>query len=85
MTPLPSYVHGAHDVPLIGATIGDYLDTIAARFGANEALVVPSQGVRWTYTEFNERVTRLAAGLVRLGLLPGDRVGIWYPTAPSGC
>jgi fatty-acyl-CoA synthase len=79
MDPLPSYVHGAHDVPLIGATIGDYLDTIAARFDANEALVVPSQGVRWTYAEFNERVTRLAAGLVRLGLLPGDRVGIWSP------
>ncbi len=79
MEPLPSYVHGAHDVPLIGATIGDYLDTVAARFGANEALVVPSQGVRWTYTEFNERVTRLAAGLVRLGLAPGDRVGIWSP------
>jgi fatty-acyl-CoA synthase len=74
-----SYVHGAHDVALIGATIGDYLETITARFGANEALVVPSQGVRWTYAEFNDRVTRLAAGLVRLGLLPGERVGIWAP------
>ena len=76
---LPSYVHGAHDTPLIGATIGAYLDTIAARHGANDALVVPHQGVRWTYAEFNDRVTRLAAGLVRLGLLPGDRVGIWSP------
>ncbi|WP_332877633.1 AMP-binding protein [Massilia sp. S19_KUP03_FR1] len=79
MKSLASYVHGAHDVALIGATIGDYLETIAARFGANDALVVPSQGVRWTYAEFNERVTRLAAGLVRLGLLPGERVGIWAP------
>ena len=77
--PAASYVHGAHDTPLIGATIGDYLTTIAARFGTNEALVVPHQGVRWTYTEFDARVTRLAAGLVRLGLVPGDRVGIWSP------
>jgi fatty-acyl-CoA synthase len=77
--PLPSYVHGAHDTPLIGATIGQYLDTIAARHGENDALVVPHQGVRWTYAEFNARVTRLAAGLLRLGLLPGDRVGIWSP------
>jgi fatty-acyl-CoA synthase len=79
MTPLASYVHGAHDVPLIGATIGDFLETIAARYGANDALVVPHQGVRWTYTEFNARVTQLAAGLARLGLQPGDRVGIWSP------
>jgi fatty-acyl-CoA synthase len=79
MNPLASYVHGAHDVPLIGATIGDFLETIAARYGANDALVVPHQGVRWTYTEFNARVTQLAAGLARLGLLPGDRVGIWSP------
>jgi fatty-acyl-CoA synthase len=79
MNALASYVHGAHDVPLIGATIGDFLETIAARYGANDALVVPHQGVRWIYTEFNARVTQLAAGLVRLGLQPGDRVGIWSP------
>jgi fatty-acyl-CoA synthase len=79
MNPLASYVHGAHDTPLIGATIGDFLETITARCGANDALVVPHQGVRWTYAEFNARVTQLAAGLVRLGLAPGDRVGIWSP------
>ena len=79
MNALASYVHGAHDTPLIGATIGAHLAAIAARFGANEALVVPHQNVRWTYAEFDARVTRLAAGLVRLGLVPGDRVGIWSP------
>ncbi len=73
----PSYVHGAHDVPLIGQTIGDFLTHIAARHGDNDALVVPHQGVRWTYRDFDERVTRLAAGLLALGLQPGDRVGIW--------
>jgi fatty-acyl-CoA synthase len=77
MQPLASYVHGAHDVPLIGETIGAYLDSVAARFGASEALVIPHQEVRWTYDEFNQRVTRLAAGLLRLGLQPGDRIGIW--------
>jgi fatty-acyl-CoA synthase len=72
-----SYVHGAHDVPLIGETIGAYLDSVAARFGGNDALVIPHQDVRWTYQQFNERVTRLAAGLLKLGLHPGDRIGIW--------
>ncbi|QNA88658.1 AMP-binding protein [Massilia sp. Dwa41.01b] len=72
-----SYVHGGHDVPLIGQTIGPFLADIAARHGDNEALVVPHQGVRWTYREFDERVTRLAAGLLALGLQPGERIGIW--------
>lgn len=72
-----SYVHGAHDVPLIGDTIGLFLKNISARHPDKEALVVPHQDVRWTYREFDERVTRLAAGLLALGLQPGDRVGIW--------
>ena len=72
-----SYVHGAHDLPLIGNTIGLFLKNIAARHGDNDALVVPHQDVCWTYREFDERVTRLAAGLLKLGLQPGDRVGIW--------
>jgi fatty-acyl-CoA synthase len=73
----PSYVHGAHDVPLIGETIGTFLEGVAERYGSNEALVVPHQQIRWTYAELNERVTKLAAGLLALGLRPGDRVGIW--------
>ncbi|WP_426107580.1 AMP-binding protein [Massilia sp. TSP1-1-2] len=72
-----SYVHGAHDVPLIGETIGPFLAGVARRFADNDALVVPHQDVRWTYAELNARVTRLAAGLLALGLRPGDRVGIW--------
>lgn len=72
-----SYVHGARDVPLIGATIGRFLSSIANRHGANDALVVPHQQVRWTYAELDARVTRLAANLLALGLQPGDRVGIW--------
>jgi fatty-acyl-CoA synthase len=76
-TAQPSYVHGAHDVPLIGATIGRHLADVAARHADNEALVVPHQGIRWTYRAFDERVTRLAANLLALGLRPGERIGIW--------
>ena len=72
-----SYVHGAHEAPLIGQTIGAYLDGVAERHGEREALVVAHQGVRWTYRQFHERVNRLAAGLLKLGLNPGERIGIW--------
>ena len=74
-----SYVSGASANPLLGLTIGAQLDRTAARFPDNEALVVRHQGVRWRYREFTEKVDAFAAGLLALGLEPGDRIGIWSP------
>ncbi|MCD9029590.1 AMP-binding protein [Luteimonas sp. BDR2-5] len=73
----PSHVTGPTDAPLLQETIGAMLSRIAARFPEREALVVPPQGVRLRYREFDAAVTRLAAGLLALGLAPGDRIGIW--------
>jgi fatty-acyl-CoA synthase len=74
-----SYVHGNSGAPLIGATIGDFLKSVAAAHGSQEALIVQEQGVRWTYAELLERSDAFAAGLLSLGLKPGDRIGIWSP------
>src|SRR4030088_105049 len=74
-----SCVHGNSGAPLIGATIGDYLKAVAASHGAQDALIVPEQGVRWTYSELLQRSDAFAAGLLSLGLKSGDRVGIWAP------
>ena len=79
MTARPSFVHGASDVPLRYLTVGALLDETVERHGGREALVVPYQQVRWTYRELAGRVGRFAAGLYRLGIRPGDRVGIWSP------
>ncbi len=75
----PSYVHGASLVPLIGKSIGVFFDEAAARWADREALVVCHQGVRWSFRELKERVDALAAGLIALGLEPGERIGIWSP------
>jgi fatty-acyl-CoA synthase len=75
----PSYVHGASTLPLIGDTIGRYFDAVCARNARQDALVVRHQGVRLTYEELKARVDSLACGLLRLGLRPGDRLGIWSP------
>ncbi len=77
MTTGISYVHGARDVPLLGETLGQNLDRTAARFPDSPALIVPSQGVRWTYAELAQRAEAFAAGLLALGLERGDRLGIW--------
>lgn len=76
---MQSYVHGACAVPLIGDTIGVHFDRAVARWPASEALVVRHQGVRWTYRELQRKVEAFAAGLLALGVDPGDRVGIWSP------
>ena len=65
--------------PLIGETIGRHFDRTVARWGDRPALIVRQQGMRWTYRELGERVDAFAAGLIALGLKPGERVGIWSP------
>jgi fatty-acyl-CoA synthase len=72
-----SYVHGAATTPLIGETIGTHLDRVAALSPDADALVVRHQGIRWTYSQFRDEVNKVAAGLIALGLKPGDRIGIW--------
>jgi fatty-acyl-CoA synthase len=73
----PSYVHGASDVPLMGDTVGALFDSIVARFGDREAIVVRHQKVRWSYSDLRRRVDNFAVSLMRLGFLPGERIGIW--------
>ncbi len=74
-----SYVSGTSERPLIGETIGDLFDQIAARFPDNEALVCRQQGLRYTYAQLRQEVDRCARGLMALGLAKGERVGIWAP------
>ena len=74
-----SYVSGVGSEPLLYKTVGAVLEESAARWGEREALVVRHQNIRWTYRELNEAADRLAAGLIHLGLVPGDRIGIWAP------
>ncbi|HZO78915.1 MAG TPA: AMP-binding protein, partial [Solirubrobacteraceae bacterium] len=74
-----SYAHGACDQPLLGESIGQNLDRIAARYPQAAALVSRHQGIRYNYREFAEAVDRLATGMALGGLRKGDRVGVWGP------
>jgi fatty-acyl-CoA synthase len=73
----PSFVQGLDTALLRFETIGQALDAAAFNWGSHDALIVHHQNVRWTYTEFNQRADALAAGLLALGLSPGERIGIW--------
>lgn len=79
-TPLTrSYVHGGCAEPLLGETIGANFRASAARWPDRPALVVRQQGVRWSYAELLDRAEAFGAGLLALGIAPGERVGIWSP------
>ena len=73
---MKSYAHGSGDTPLLGVTVGQLLDTAARRWPDNDALIVVDQGVRWNWRELRERARDFAAGLIALGLQPGERVGM---------
>jgi fatty-acyl-CoA synthase len=75
----PSYVHGASTQALLGDTIGRAFDAACAAHAGRDALVVRHQDIRWRYAELKQRVDALACALMRLGLAPGDRIGIWAP------
>ncbi len=51
-----SYVHGASSTPLLGTTIGGFLDRAVQRWGDRSALVVREQNVRLSYAELNGNV-----------------------------
>src|ERR1700676_216158 len=74
-----SYSHGVSTTPLIGETIGVHFDRTVERWGDRPALISRQQGVEWTWRELGTKVDAFAAGLLAMGLKPGERVGIWSP------
>ncbi|MBI1358781.1 MAG: AMP-binding protein [Alphaproteobacteria bacterium] len=74
-----SKVAGATVPALLEHTIGEALDRAVRSWPKSEALVSVHQDIRWSWAEFGQRVEAVAAGLLSLGLNPGDRVGVWAP------
>ena len=72
-----SYDYGVSDVPLVGKTIGNVFDEAVQRYPDKMALISRHQNIRWTYQQYKEQVDAFAAGLIELGLKPGERIGIW--------
>jgi fatty-acyl-CoA synthase len=74
-----SYVHGVSETPLLGLTVGAAFERAASRWPKRPALAVRHQNIHWSYAELKAKVDAFAAGLVALGLEPGERIGVWAP------
>ena len=66
--------------PLTAVPLPTLLDRSAVSFPDRPALSF--QGRRWTYRELASLVDRATAGLQRLGLKPGDQLGLCLPNTP---
>lgn len=74
---MKSYCNGVSDEPLRYQTIGEALDRAADLYPDQDAVVFVQQGVRLSYAQFRQTVRAVAGNLLRLGIAPGDRLGIW--------
>jgi fatty-acyl-CoA synthase len=74
-------------VELINLTIGELFDRQCAAIPDKEALVYnyPEIGLdlRLTYCQYQQEVTRLAKGLLSLGIEKGEHVAVWATNVPE--
>jgi len=71
-----SYSRGP-DAPLIDSSIYEVFTETALRYPEKYALVVLHQDAWLTFAELQAAAERTARGLAGLGLVQGDRIGIW--------
>ena len=64
-------------------TIGKFLEEMVKKDPNREFMVYPDRDLRFTYSEFNERVNLFSKGLLEIGLVPGDHLGIWARNIPD--
>uniref|UniRef100_A0A6Q2ZE15 Medium-chain acyl-CoA ligase ACSF2, mitochondrial n=1 Tax=Esox lucius TaxID=8010 RepID=A0A6Q2ZE15_ESOLU len=74
-----SYAHGTSSKSLLCSTVGETLQAAAERWPDREALVFLQDGVRKTFSQFQQDVDQAAAGLLAMGLKRGERLGVWGP------
>ncbi|KAF7705443.1 medium-chain acyl-CoA ligase ACSF2, mitochondrial [Silurus meridionalis] len=74
-----SYAHGVTSFSFQSLTVGRSLQLRVERNPDREAVVFLQDGIRKTFSEFQNDVDQAAAGLLALGLKKGDRLGMWGP------
>jgi fatty-acyl-CoA synthase len=74
-----SLVRGLDSPPLLERTLGQALELAKEHWPDREAIVACESGVRMSYAQLNGAADGFGAGLLALGLKPGERIGIWSP------
>ena len=72
------------EIQLQDRTLGQWMEHWAETTPDKEYLVYSDRDLRFTWKEFNERVDRMAKGMLSIGIKHGTHVGIWATNVPDG-
>lgn len=64
-------------------TLGQWLEYWAETTPDKEYLVYSDRDLRFTWKQFNERVDRMAKGMLALGITHGTHIGVWATNVPD--
>ncbi|GHT37133.1 AMP-binding protein [Bacteroidia bacterium] len=64
-------------------TLGQWLEHWAEATPGKEFIVYSDRNLRFTWKTFNERVDRMAKGMLSIGIKKGTHVGIWATNVPD--
>ena len=85
--PLPDRIYPAENhgegYTLFERTLGDWLEHWAEVTPDKEYIVYSDRDLRFTWSQFNDRVDNLAKGLLAIGVTKGSNVGIWATNVPD--
>jgi fatty-acyl-CoA synthase len=68
---------------LMKVTVGDCLKKQAQKYKSQEAIVYSKLGIRYTYQEFYELTSKVAKGLMAMGIQKGDHIAVWATNVPE--
>lgn len=64
-------------------TLGQWLEYWAETTPDKEYLVYSDRDLRFTWKQFNERVDKMAKGMLALGITHGTHIGVWATNVPD--
>ncbi len=68
---------------LIETTLGGLLEKWAGETPHHDFIVYPDRNLRFSYAQFNDRVNKMAKGLISIGVKPNNKIGIWATNVPD--
>ncbi|XP_025268566.1 acyl-CoA synthetase family member 2, mitochondrial-like [Camponotus floridanus] len=74
-----AHMYNPGEFPLSDKTVGQTLGEAVATWPEQTCIVSIHQNIRLTFSDLLRRVDAFAAGLKKLGMKKGDRLGIWGP------